>query len=145
MLGKHRVHLSRSFPLHVGQYMRIGVQGDRNASVAQKFLHYLGMDAPAKHERRAGVTEVVETDLGKARAIEERLEGSNDEVTTIDGGANLRGKDEPVFLPESGEALILLALKLTMSLQSFYSLLRQLYATLASCGFRASEDGVAVL
>jgi hypothetical protein len=64
ILGKHRVHLLRGLSLHTKQHVRISVQGDRNAGVAQKFLHHLGMDSPTKHERRAGVTEIVETDLG---------------------------------------------------------------------------------
>jgi hypothetical protein len=50
--------------------MRIGVQGDGYAGETQEFLHHLGMDSPAEHERRTSVTEVVETDFGKARTIE---------------------------------------------------------------------------
>jgi hypothetical protein len=29
--------------------VRIGVQGDHDAGVAQEFLHHLGMDSPAEH------------------------------------------------------------------------------------------------
>jgi hypothetical protein len=59
----------------------------------------------------------VETASGKARTtVEEWLEGSGDEVVAIDGGANLRGEDEFVFLPESSNTPQLLELNLAMLL-----------------------------
>ena len=87
----------------------------------------------------------METDLREVRTIDERLEGPGDEVVAIDGGANLRGEEETVVLPESCETPPLLELKLAMPFQGFYGLLRELYAALPFGGLGATEDGIAVL
>ncbi len=99
------------------------------------------MDSSGEHERRAGVSQIVETDLGEAHASKEWLEGAGDEIAAIDGGSNLGGEDQPVFLPEAVKTWLLLALKLAVSPQSLYGLARHPDATLSFGGLRSAEEG----
>jgi len=63
--------------------MRIGVQGHGYGGVSEKLLHYLRVHAPAKEQRGAGVSEVMEAHLGQASRLQERLEGAPDQVPGV--------------------------------------------------------------
>jgi hypothetical protein len=85
VLVEYRVHFPRGFVLRAGLNVGIGVEEDGKVGVSQRFLNHLGKDRSGEYYRGAGVLWVVEADLGKACALEERVEGSGDEVVAIRG------------------------------------------------------------
>ena len=67
--------------------MTVGVQNHGYAGVAEELLHKLDVDAPAEKQRGARVPQVVETDVGQTRPLQERLEGAGDQVRARYGRA----------------------------------------------------------
>jgi hypothetical protein len=59
--------------LHVGQDMGVSVHRLRYGGVSEHLLNYLGMRAPGKKDRSAGVPEVMEPYPGEPGALQEWL------------------------------------------------------------------------
>jgi hypothetical protein len=93
----------------------IGIKGDCDVSVTQKFLHYFRMDLSGKHKGCAGMAEVVEANVWEMCPTEKRLEGPVNEVVTVQGSTNPCSEDQPVFLPKFVETLPLCDLKLAVT------------------------------
>jgi len=88
----------------------IGVQGDRDLGVAQAFLDDLGVDALGEEQGGGRVAQVVEADAGEVRFLEERGEGTSDEVALAQGPALGVAKHErrlPMPLGEHARAVVL--------------------------------------
>jgi hypothetical protein len=63
----------------------VGVQGHRYGRVPEELLDELRVDPSAQEQRGARVPDVVETDVGQASLLEERLEGTLDQVLGVQG------------------------------------------------------------
>ncbi len=58
-LSESGVHRSGSGVSHVGEHVRVDVEGERDVGVPQKLLDVLGVHALPQQQRGAGVSEVV--------------------------------------------------------------------------------------
>jgi hypothetical protein len=75
--------------------------------VPEKFLHKLGVDALTEQERGARVPEIVQTDVGKTRPLQERRERMLTKVRGVDRGPGLRSEDEALIAVEVSRPLYL--------------------------------------
>jgi hypothetical protein len=69
--------------LHVGEDVRVGVEGDGYGGVPKHLGDVLWVDVAAQQKGRAGVPEVVEPDGREGSLLEERCEGSVSEVRRV--------------------------------------------------------------
>jgi hypothetical protein len=63
-LRKHFLHCSGGALLHVGQHVRVGVEGNGYGCVPEHLRHYLGIDVLGEQQRGARMPEVVKPYLG---------------------------------------------------------------------------------
>ena len=61
------IEVLNGFLLEPGYDMRVGIQGEGDARMAQPLAHHLGIDAGNEQYGGMGVPEVVETYVGQSR------------------------------------------------------------------------------
>ena len=61
---------------HVGEHVRIGVQGYGDASVPKHLGDDLGVNILGQEQGRASVAQVVEPNIGQPGTLQQRLEAS---------------------------------------------------------------------
>jgi len=97
--------------------------------VAENFLDYFRVLPIGEHQRSKGVPEIVEPYHRQSRSLQQRLERAVEKVAGVKRSADLRGKNQPLLLPQvtrTGSLLVLLRL---VVLESFYRAWRQPHAT----------------
>src|SRR5215213_3059958 len=75
--------------LHVGEYVRVGVQGDGYSSVPQDLRNDLGVYISRQEQRGAGVAEVVKSDAREPSLVQEWHEEPLSEIRRIHERASL--------------------------------------------------------
>jgi hypothetical protein len=93
------------------------VDGDCGRGVAQKLLHELGVDVPLEEQRRAGVPQVVESNLRESGTLEGRREGSLAEVGGVNEVVTFAREDEVLVLVTDTVPQLLLRLPRLASLK----------------------------
>ena len=137
-LEEHALYGIGCVTLHVWGDVGVGVHRHRDVGVPETLLGYFEVHALAEKERGAGVTEVVEADVGKTGAPEQGLEASVDDVLGVYRSPDLRGEDEVLILVEITHLELLLRLALPVALEDLYSRRIQPYGS-ASLVFEGYE------
>ena len=68
------VHAVGGLALQLGEYVGVGVHGDRNAGVAEDLHHDAGVDVLREQQARAGMPQVMQSDAADAGAVTEGAE-----------------------------------------------------------------------
>ncbi len=80
--------------------MRVGVERDGYAGMAQHLGDHLRVHILGEQDRGARVPEVVEAYLGQPRPLEQRLEAVCGDVAAVQRLADLGGEYEAVLAPQ---------------------------------------------
>ncbi len=99
-LSERGVHSAGDGVSHIGEYVRVDVEGKAYVGVAQKLLDVLRVDALPQEERGARVPEIVEAyRRGQSGALQRGLECAV-EVAAQRGRTDAGREEESVILPE---------------------------------------------
>ena len=113
---QNRVHLGRGFPLQRRHDVRVGVQGQADLGVAERFHDRARVDSLGQQQCRRRMPEVVVANGGQPGVAKDRLEQPI-HVATVKGCADRGREHEPGVVPFRAGRETLFALALPMSPQ----------------------------
>src|SRR5829696_8626131 len=98
------VHRVGQPAVHALDNVAIGVERDGDRCMSEQFLDKLGVLACHEEYCSAGAAEIVESDLGQFRFLQEGLEVATEEVGAARGGARESREDEDFVEPRGAQA-----------------------------------------
>jgi hypothetical protein len=81
-------------PSHAGYPVRVAIKSHGYAGVPQEVLDQFRVDATPQKQVGACVPEIVPTNRGETRALEERLEVAVDDVLSVEGSTLTSSENE---------------------------------------------------